>query len=109
MAWQEKTSMHKALHALIVFEEINGEDSLIALLEQELARKQALKRVKETRELQDRIDVFSDVLGFYADPVNYRSATGKLSAVAADKGHKARQAFKAVGNDNGEDEENADG
>lgn len=104
MTWRPDEATRRALETLIVFEEIHGEKRLIALLQQELARKEALRTVKQTRKLQDQIDLYSDALDFYANADNYRNSGKRPSAVAEDEGHKARRALASVGEQNGDAE-----
>jgi hypothetical protein len=104
MAWRTDAAMSRVLDQLIVYKEIHGEDGLIALLEQELAREHALKQRRQANDLQSQIDLYADALDFYGNEDNYRGKSNKLSPVEADRGAKARRALQTVVGQNGDGE-----
>jgi hypothetical protein len=115
MAWPENEARERILEHLLIFREHHGQAGLIDLLEQELCRERVVKRYKEQQqataaaaareaELVRKLDAAADALEFYATADNSESRTGRLSAIAKDKGLTARNAFDAIDPDADGDE-----
>ncbi len=121
MAWREDEALKRFFESTLVLREIYGPERIIDLYEQELQRELVLRNhaasnkviaaaASALQETSGHLDIATQTLEFYADADNYKSRNGQPSAVAKDKGRRARKAFEAISGeteaDGADDDEN---
>lgn len=107
MEWPVNAPEDETHRAIFVLEETRGIRHTIAFLMQELNRlrvvdqhrtstRQLVAAEQRVSEAERRLTIVSDALEFYADADNYKSRSGKPSAIERDNGRTARDAFQAI-------------
>ena len=111
MAWPSEDAPELNLHqALLVIQELRGEEQTIAFLRQEIQRlsvvamlrpsKRALAAPAADADADRHLAMAADALAFYADDDNWdKPARARLSPVQRDKGTRARDALAAIAGD----------
>ena len=104
--------------AALVIRELRGTEGYVAMLQQELAREGVIARLTEARraafaasqpavpQSSDQLETAVKALEFYAEGDNHKPVNGKPSAVARDKGRRARQALEAISGEPEDADEN---
>lgn len=103
MAWREDEARERFLQASMIFKELHGAAKLVDLLEQELHRELVIRKYADTsrvdiaaRQSSRRLEIALNTLRFYADDEGYKVGNDHLSAVAKDKGWRARRALEVI-------------
>lgn len=107
MPWFDNAPEQEAHRALLILSETRGSRTTIAFLRQELQRlfvveemrtasRQLVAAEERVSEAEKHLAAAKDALEFYADPDNYKSRSGKQSAIERDKGRTALDALEAI-------------
>jgi hypothetical protein len=121
MSWPNDEVYSKAALALLIMEELHGDEETIRFLQQELVRRHVIKEHRAAHralvaiaqrqatdasaETDRTVAALIAALEFYADQDNYKRRGNKPSDVSADGGFVAREALAKIANDSDADGE----
>jgi hypothetical protein len=112
--WPE--GLKKKFHeALIMLQEVRGEDETIHLLEEELERRRVVKEYRQNRrevllaqehaaDLGRQLCIAVGALEFYGNGDHYEARSNRPSTIQKDKGLTARNALASIDDDSDDDE-----